>query len=329
MDAGVLSRPRSSSHTNATRSPRKERIPRTAKSMSNPSSDRRRSLTRESNSVKDATSQYLDEIGSYRRLTRDEEIDLGRRAFDGDDEAAHLLVVHNLRLVVSAAKKFAQKSHRFDVLELCSPGNEGLMVASTKYNPERGVTFGVYAMFWIKQRILKYMGEHGAAVRIPAYRAHIVNKIIRVNARLQQTLGREPTASEVAEQADHSLDEVREVLELVQPELELDAPLKTDDGMTTRGAYWGESPDEADERLEDGIQQMDMESALRKALFTLAPREAEVLQWHFGLGGRRARGLDQIAQTLQVSPERVRQIKSKALRALRSNEALKDFFVED
>ncbi|HEX7123896.1 MAG TPA: sigma-70 family RNA polymerase sigma factor [Gemmatimonadaceae bacterium] len=236
------------------------------------------------------------------------------------------LINCNLRLVVSVVKPFTRG--RFDVQDLVSPGSEGLMVAARRYDWKVGVPFANYASIWIKQRVLKYIAENGGVVRIPHYRAAIVNKVVRENARLKQALGREPALDELWQRMQEidpkcTHAEVEEVFRLLQPAMELDAPMKKDgDDSATFGSYFGESPAEAEERTTQQLHKIDLERAVDDALALLSEREQLVITLNFGLKGNRAMDLEQIAHCIGVTRERARQIRSAALRKLQEAEGL-------
>lgn len=270
---------------------------------------------RESSAVSDPVKQYLDWCGSFPRLTREQEAELSPRALAGDTEAQDTLVNCNLRLVVSICKDFVRG--KFTLLDLVSAGNEGLIVASRKYDATLGVPFANYASIWIKQRVMKYIAEHGFHVRVPPYRAAVVNQVVRAHDRFVQRNGQAPTAEELAEQIPKiSVAEIREVMELLQAPLELDSPMKEDGGTATLGSYFGESATEADERLEDELHKIDLQRIVQQALSLCTEREAQVLIWFYGLNGQRAHDLEQIAHRLGVTRERARQIKNAAIRKL-------------
>lgn len=270
---------------------------------------------RDTSSVNDPIKQYLDWCGSFPRLTREQEVELSARALAGDEEAQTELVNCNLRLVVSICKDFMRG--KFSLLELVSAGNEGLIVASRKYDATMGVPFANYASIWIKQRVMKYIAEHGFHVRVPPYRAAVVNQVVRAHDRFVQDNGSTPTAEDLAEALPNvSVEEIHEVMQLLQAPLELDRPMKEDGGTTTFGAYFGESASDADGHLVDDLHKIDMERAVQEALSICNEREAQVLIWFFGLNGQRAHDLEQIAARLGVTRERARQIKNGALRKL-------------
>lgn len=270
--------------------------------------------------VRDPVKQYLDWIGQFPRLTREEEAILSERALAGDKEAQEMLVNCNLRLVVTICKDFTRG--RFDLLDLISVGNEGLIIASRKYDARKGVPFGNYASIWIKQRLMRHITEHGFTVRVPYYRSATVNQVLRTHAKLTQMYGRPATAEEVAEYVDCPLEEVEEVVRLLQAPVEFDRPVKDGSDGATLGSYFGESPADANERLENQLQQIDLQRAVEEALAKLSPREAQVLVWCFGLRGQRSLDLDQVAHRLGVTRERARQIRTRAIRKLANETSL-------
>jgi len=277
--------------------------------------------------LNDPVAMYLEEIGRWRRITRVEEHHLSARSKAGEEVAQELLVKTNLRLVVSICKDFTRG--KFDLLELVSAGNEGLIIASRKFDAAHGVPFANYAAYWIKQRVMKYVAEHGFVVRVPPYRAAIVNKVVRTFTKLQGLMGRAPTAFEVAQETTYSLDEVDEVLRMMQPSVELDAPLKdADGGAGTRGSYFGETSAEADSRSDGLLRDIELQQAMTIALAQIPDREAQVLRWHFGLDGQEVIELDIVAQRLGVTRERARQIKAAALKRLTTDPSMRRLAVD-
>lgn len=274
----------------------------------------------ESAQSNDSVAAYLRDISRYPRLTRPEEIELSKLALAGDVPAQEKLVTSNLKLVVSICKDFTRAN--FALLDLVSAGNEGLVVASRKYNAVLGVPFANYAAYWIKQRVMKYVAEHGFTVRVPPYRAAVVNKVVRAHSRLSAQLGRPPSALEVAEVTLCSDAEVAEVLQMMQPTLELDATVKDGEGSATFGSYFGESAAEADARTDYTLRQIEIVNAIKNALTGIPDRERNVIEWYFGLDGRPVTDLDEIARRLGVTRERARQIKAVALKKLAQNDLL-------
>lgn len=274
----------------------------------------------ESAQSQDGVAIYLRDISRYPRLTRDEEVSLSKLALAGNVPAQEKLVTSNLKLVVSICKDFTRAN--FAILDLVSAGNEGLVVASRKYNATLGVPFANYAAYWIKQRVMKYVAEHGFTVRVPPYRAAVVNKVVRAHARLTAQMGRPPSVAEVAEETKHSDAEVAEVMQMMQPALELDATVKDGEGSATFGSYFGESTAEADARLDHTLRQIEIINAIKDALSGIPDRERNVIEWYYGLDGQPVTDLDEIARRLGVTRERARQIKATALKKLSQNDLL-------
>jgi RNA polymerase primary sigma factor len=267
----------------------------------------------------DPVEQYLNDIGRYPRLSREQEVDLGRRAAAGDVDAQDALVRSNLRLVVAIAKHYTRRG-RFDLLELVSPGNEGLIVASRRYDVEADVPFGNFASIWIRQRIMRYVAGHGFDVHVPAYRSAVVNKVVRTASRLEQTLERPAQVDEVAQVTGCTESEVAEVLSLMQPSIELDAPIEGASGAVV-GAYL--SPTSSDS---SALDKGDAARLLNRVTMLLPEREAQVVRWSFGLGGIQELDLGAIAARLGVSRERVRQMRAAALRRLAEDPELRGLF---
>lgn len=270
----------------------------------------------------DALSLYRKEIRKYRRLTREEEVELSKRALQGDEEARETLFLHNLRLVDTIARSFHARSSTIPLLDLISVGNNGLRHATRKYDGSRNVPFGAYANRWIRQYLLKYTVEDGRPIKIPPSHSSTVHRVIKVSSLLMQKLGREATAEEIAEETGYRLDRVKQVLSLLQPSLELDAATGDDASSKELGTYFGESVADADEREEDSVNQVDFERAAYRALSILTEREAKVLTLYFGLNGHEPHEMKEIAPILGVSRERVRQIKVAAIKKIRESDVI-------
>lgn len=289
----------------------------------------------------DSMSQYLKEIGSKRRLSREEEVELSRVAQLGEaarkqldtarsseknellalvaegDRAQETLIEHNLRLVVTVAKGFQRSGIPLD--ELIAEGNKGLIRAARKYDGTRGVPFGNYAPYWIKQHLLKYTTEQAHPVKIPSYKSPVYHQVRRAATELMQLLGRDPTAEEISERTNLPLNEVDEVFRLTQTPVELDSAVSgaQESSSSEFSAYFGETVDVAVEREERMISRVDYEREVSNALSLLTPREAEVLALYYGLEGRERLGLDKIGALLGVTRERARQIKAGAIKRLK------------
>jgi RNA polymerase primary sigma factor len=279
----------------------------------------------------DSTKLYLDEIGRYPLLKPAEEVSLAKQAQAGGAEgeaAVDWMVKCNLRLVVRVCKDFTRNT--FDLMDLVSVGNEGLIVACRKYDASLGVPLANYAAIWIKQRVLRWVSEHGLPIKIPSYRAGIVNQVLRERNRLRLALQRMPSAEEIAEEMQRQrpgeetpgVAEIDEVLSLSQAAVELDAPVSEESGATTMGAFFGETLEESEDALSARLSRIDMERFAAHALSLLTEREARVIELAFGLGTGRPVDLEQIGQEFGVTRERIRQIRTSAIKKLAGEASL-------
>lgn len=254
---------------------------------------------------------YLKEISAYPLLSRQEEIELALLVQQGDQEALDTLVRANLRFVVSVAKKYQNQG--VTLPDLINEGNLGLLRAARKFDPDRGIKFISYAVWWIKQAILQALAEQGRIVRVPLGRASTLYRIGQQRANLLQELGREPTTTEVAENLDLNFDEVEHTLTLTRRHLSLDAPV----APGTDGRLMDYLPDRYAPTPDSETYQRDLSNTIEATLATLSQREARILKLYFGIDGHEPMTLDQIGSSLGITRERVRQIKEKALSRLR------------
>jgi RNA polymerase primary sigma factor len=254
---------------------------------------------------------YLKEISRYPLITRDEEARLARRIRDRDQQALETLCRSNLRFVVSVAKKYQNQG--VALADLINEGNVGLIRAAHKFDETKGIKFISYAVWWIRQAILQALAEQSRIVRVPLNRAGTLHRIGRRSNALLQELGREPSAEEIANGMDISIDEVRKTLSISQAHLSLDAPLAPGEDNKLLDYLpddYGPAPDET--ALDSALRR-----AIQESLGTLKPREAKILRLYYGLDGNEAMTLEEIGSVLGITRERVRQIKEKALNRLR------------
>jgi RNA polymerase primary sigma factor len=261
-----------------------------------------------------ALDQYLRDVSRHELITPEEEIQLGRRARQGDEEAVQKLVRANLRFVISVAKKYQNRG--VSLVDLIQEGNVGLVTAARKFDPDQGVKFISYAVWWIRQAILSALANQGRAVRVPLNRASDLARIFREGERLKQELRREPTTEEVAAAARLTPEVVESLQTLNAAEIRLDAPIgDTDDSQLVERFIVEEAAEpEAD------VEERLLAEQVERALDTLAPRDARVLRLYFGLEGGREHTLEEIGNMLGVTRERVRQLRDRALRRLREGE---------
>ncbi|MFW6199660.1 MAG: sigma-70 family RNA polymerase sigma factor [Gemmatimonadota bacterium] len=255
--------------------------------------------------------QYLKEISAYPLIDRDEEVRLARMVKEGDQEALEGLVRANLRFVVYVAKKYQNQG--VPLGDLISEGNLGLIRAAHKFDENRGIKFISYAVWWIRQAILQALAEQSQIFRVPLNRAGALHRIKRGKSDLLQELGREPTVDELAAELDLSRDEVRQGLRLSQSHLSLEAPLAP--GEDSRLLDY--LPDQMSAGTEEEAYEDALKDTIEDTLSTLKEREAKILRLYYGLDGQDPLTLEEIGQRMDITRERVRQIKEKALRRLR------------
>ena len=261
-----------------------------------------------------ALDQYLREVSRHELLTAQEEIDLGYRALRGDEDAVGKLVRANLRFVISVAKKYQNRG--VSLVDLIQEGNVGLVTAARKFDPDQGVKFISYAVWWIRQAILAALANQGRAVRVPLNRASDLARIFRERERLKQELRRDPTIPEIAEAAHLTPEVVTSLQTLNAAEIRLDAPIgDSDDSQLVERFMW----DEAHEP-EEAVEERLLAEHIERALETLSPRDARVVRLYFGLEGGREHTLEEIGNMLGVTRERVRQLRDRALRRLREGD---------
>ncbi len=262
--------------------------------------------------------KYLQEIGKVPLISVDEEAELARRIRQGDEEALEKLVKANLRFVVSVAKQYQNQG--LPLTDLISEGNLGLIKAARRFDETRGFKFISYAVWWIRQSILQALAEQSRIVRLPLNRVGALNKINKVLARLEQEYEREPSPEEIAEamEGTHTPEEIAEILRQAGPHVSLDSPIAP--GEETR--FIEVLEDTEMPQPDQVLMQESLKQEVAKALATLEEREAQILRMHFGIDQRYPMTLEEIAEKLGLTRERVRQIKEKAIRKLRSNKAV-------
>lgn len=273
-------------------------------------------------SVDDPVRMYLKEIGKVPLLTANEEIELAKRMELGDQDAKQKLCEANLRLVVSIAKRYVGRGMQF--LDLIQEGNLGLIKAVDKFDWRKGYKFSTYATWWIRQAITRSIADQARTIRIPVHMVETINKLIRVSRQLLQEYGREPSPEEIAAEMDISEEKVREILKIAQEPVSLETPIGEEED-----SHLGDFiPDEDVPAPAEAAAFTMLKEQLSEVLGTLTEREQKVLKLRFGLEDGRARTLEEVGQTFDVTRERIRQIEAKALRKLRHptrSKKLKDY----
>ncbi|HTI56603.1 MAG TPA: RNA polymerase sigma factor RpoD/SigA [Verrucomicrobiae bacterium] len=263
---------------------------------------------------KDILDQYLYEVSQTPLLTAQQEVAIARKVRQGDAEAMQELVKRNLRFVISVAKKYQNRG--MALTDLIGEGNVGLLTAARKFDPDQGVKFISYAVWWIRQAILAALARHGRTVRVPLNRTADLSRIIRTAETLRQELRREPTPEEIAESTGLALDVVQSLAALNTADVRLDAPLDPEGDRSLIDRFIADEQGDAEEQAMDRFLSEEIESALR----TLPPRDAKVLRLYFGLDGGREHTLEEIGGMLGVTRERVRQLRDRALKRLREGD---------
>ena len=263
---------------------------------------------------RDILDQYLHEVSLTPLLTPAQEIAIARRVQAGDDDAMQELVKRNLRFVISVAKKYQNRG--LALVDLIGEGNVGLMTAARKFDPDHGVKFISYAVWWIRQAILAAIARHGRTVRVPLNRTADLSRIVRTSEALRQDLQREPTPEEVARAVDLSLDVVQSLMALNTAEVRLDAPLDPEGDRSLVDRFATQEYGDAEGDVIDQFLAEEIDNALK----TLPARDARVLRLYFGLDGGREHTLEEIGGMFGVTRERVRQLRDRALKRLREGD---------
>jgi RNA polymerase primary sigma factor len=270
---------------------------------------------------RDILDQYFAEVSRYPLLNAEEEKALARRVQGGDHDAMEELVRRNLRFVVSVAKKYQNRG--LPLIDLIGEGNVGLMTAARKFDPDQGVKFISYAVWWIRQAILASLARQGRTVRVPLNRTADLSRVIRATTLLRDKFGREPTPDELSQLTGISPEIVAALATLNTAEVRLDAAAGKDSDRALMERFAMEELPSTEDQVLDRFRNAELE----RALSTLPPRDARILRLYFGLEGDREHTLDEIGKLLGVTRERVRQLRDRALRRLREGsvgDALRD-----
>jgi RNA polymerase primary sigma factor len=255
--------------------------------------------------------KYLQEIGKVDLITADQEVELAQRIKQGDQIALEKLTKANLRFVVSVAKQYQNQG--LTLPDLINEGNLGLIKAAKRFDETRGFKFISYAVWWIRQSILQALAEQSRIVRLPLNKIGSINKINKTFARLEQENERPPSAEEIAKELDMTITDVKESMKNSGRHVSMDAPLiEGEDSNLYDVLCSGESPNPDRKLLHESLK-----VEIIRALETLTPREADVVKLYFGLSDAHPMTLEEIGETFDLTRERVRQIKEKAIRRLK------------
>lgn len=269
--------------------------------------------------------KYLQEIGKIHVLTPDEEANLAKKIKGGDLDAREQLVLSNLRFVVSVAKQY--QNHGLTLGDLINEGNVGLIKAAECFDETKGFKFISYAVWWIRQSILQAIAENARLIRLPLNKISTINKVNKYYTQLEQEFQREPTVEEIAEKMEITPTEVKENMKIASRPMSMDAPLTTDEeSINLYDVYV--SSDNLERGLEAILNQDSLKKDLERSFQVLSERESTILSMYYGLDGYSSMSLEEIGTRLGLTSERVRQVKTKAIKKLKevkNNKRLKTY----
>ena len=255
--------------------------------------------------------KYLQDIGKEELITTDEEVQLAQRIRTGDQQALEKLCKANLRFVVSVAKQYQNQG--LSLPDLINEGNLGLIKAARRFDETRGFKFISYAVWWIRQSILQALAEQSRIVRLPLNQVGTLSKMNKVSSRLEQRFERPPSSDEIAKEMEISEHKVEETLRISTRTISMDAPLDQDDDLRFLDVFVAEDVPGTDEDL---IRE-SLAREVQRSLSTLAEKEREIINLFYGIGVPHNYTLEEIGDMFDLTRERVRQIKEKALRRLK------------
>jgi RNA polymerase primary sigma factor len=265
--------------------------------------------------VPDAVQMYLKEIGKTALLTKDEERELAKRAEKGDEEARQRLMKANLRLVVSIAKRYVNRTPHLSILDLIQEGNIGLSRAVEKFDYRRGFKFSTYATWWIRQAITRALADQSRTVRIPVHMVETISKYTQVRRQLIQELGRDPLAEEIAAEMGIDVDRVRHIQKISQEVLSIETPIGDEDDSTLSDFI----PDDRNPTPSQSTARAMLRDLIQEIMIDLSEREQQILKLRFGLDDGVYHTLEEVGKAFGVTRERIRQIEAKALEKIREH----------
>ena len=262
--------------------------------------------------------KYLHDIGKVELITAEEEVELARKIKDGDQEALEKLTKANLRFVVSVAKQYQNQG--LSLPDLINEGNLGLIKAAQRFDETRGFKFISYAVWWIRQSILQALAEQSRIVRLPLNKIGTINKINKAYAFLEQEYEREPRADEIAALLDITESEVKDSMRNSSRHLSMDASLTQDKDNNMYDVLKSEDSPTPDK----GLLYESLKQEINRTISTLPQREADIIKLYFGLDSKHPMTLEEIGEKFDLTRERVRQIKEKAIRRLKNQAKCKN-----
>lgn len=256
--------------------------------------------------------KYLQDISKVDLVTAEEEVELARRIKMGDQIALEKLTKANLRFVVSVSKQYQNKG--LSLPDLINEGNLGLIKAAQRFDETRGFKFISYAVWWIRQSILQALAEQARIVRLPLNKIGSINKVNKAFAELEQVFEREPSPDEIAQAIEMTPEEVKSYIKSSGKHLSMDAPISSEEDSSDMYEVLEDNGDHGPDTL---LLHESLRNEIERALTTLSPREAQVVRYYFGIGEKNPLTLEEIGEKFELTRERVRQIKEKALRRLK------------
>ena len=276
--------------------------------------------TRIDSELPDAVQMYLKEIGRTPLLSSKEEKELAKRNEAGDEIARQKLIQANLRLVVSIAKRYVNRSPHLSILDLIQEGNIGLSRAVDKFDYRRGFKFSTYATWWIRQAVTRALADYSRTIRIPVHMVETITKYTQTKRRLMQELGREPLPEEIATEMNLDVEKVHYIQKISQEVISLETPIGEDDEDSTLSDFIKDETSMSPDQLANAALLRDQ---IKEVLTDLTERERKILSMRFGLEDNIPHTLEEVGKVFGVTRERIRQIEAKALDKIRSHKDIK------
>ena len=273
----------------------------------------------------DLVRMYLREIGKMPVLKQKMELELARKVHKGDSKAKQDLIRHNLRLVVSIAKKYLNRGMSF--LDLIQEGNLGLIKAIEKFDPERGYKLSTYATWWIRQAITRSLSDKSRTIRIPVHMVELLSKLKKTIKRLSEKYGQSPTEEDIVREINIDVSKIKDILQIMETPISLNSPVNASGEEGNLEDFISDNENMTPECMANG---MLLGMNINRALKCLTLKEAAVIRLRFGLDCGHERTLEEVGKILGVTRERIRQLEFRALKKLRQPgacENLKDYFV--
>lgn len=265
----------------------------------------------------DAVQMYLKEIGRTPLLKGDDERELAKKIEKGDEESRRRFIQANLRLVVSIAKRYVNRTPNLSILDLVQEGNIGLSRAVDKFDYRRGFKFSTYATWWIRQAITRALADQSRTIRIPVHMVETISKYTQAKRRLLQELGREPLPEEIAIEMNLPVEKIHHIQKISQDVVSLESPVGDDDEDSTLSEF---IPDEKNLTPSQTASQTLLKDKIKEILIDLTPREQKILSMRFGLEDGVTHTLEEVGKEFGVTRERIRQIEAKALARIKGHE---------